>query len=90
MKVTSIMLLKTHIEKMSETGLSIICMKTRHIKGALHYIYENKSFIKFKEQLRTGLAMDNWAIWRVQGHIRLASLGSLMALTASRSLTAES
>jgi hypothetical protein len=42
MKVTSIMLLKTHVEKMSETGLSIICMKTRNIETALHYIYENK------------------------------------------------
>jgi hypothetical protein len=26
--------------KMSETGLSIIYMKTMHIKDALHYIYE--------------------------------------------------
>ena len=42
MKVTSIMLLKTHIEKMSETGLSIICMKTMNIEDALHYIDENK------------------------------------------------
>jgi hypothetical protein len=41
MKVTSIMLLKTHIEKMSETGLSIICMKTMNIEDALHYIDEN-------------------------------------------------
>jgi len=42
MKVTSIMLLKTHAEKMFETGLSIICMKTMNIEDALHYIYENK------------------------------------------------
>jgi len=40
MKVTSIMLLKTHVEKMSETGLSIMCMKTMHIRDALHYNYE--------------------------------------------------
>jgi len=40
MKVTSIMLLKTHIEKMSETGLSIISMKIMHIEAALHYMYE--------------------------------------------------
>ena len=40
MKVTSIMLLKTHVEKMSETCLSIIYMKTSHIEAALHYIYE--------------------------------------------------
>ena len=42
MKVTSIMLLKTHIGKMSETGLSIMCMITMHIEDALHYIYDNK------------------------------------------------
>ena len=42
MKVSPIMLLKTHIEKMSETGLAIICMKTMHIEDACHYIYENK------------------------------------------------
>ena len=42
MKVTSIMLLKTNVEKMSETGLSIICIKIRHLEAALHYIDENK------------------------------------------------
>ena len=40
MKVSPIMLLKTHVEKMSETGLSIICMKTMHIEATLHYMYE--------------------------------------------------
>ena len=42
MRVTSIMLLKTHGEKMSENGLSIIYMKIRHIDVDLRYIYENK------------------------------------------------
>ena len=42
MKVTSIMLLKTHVEKMSETSLSIICMKTMHLKVAFHYMYDKK------------------------------------------------
>ena len=46
MKVTSIMLLKTHVEKMSETGLSTICMKTRDLKVALHYIYDRKGVIE--------------------------------------------
>jgi hypothetical protein len=40
MKVSPIMLLKTHVEKMSETGLAIISMKIRHIETARHYIYE--------------------------------------------------
>ena len=42
MKVTSIMLLKTHIETMSETRLSTIYMKTKHLEAPLHYMYENK------------------------------------------------
>ena len=42
MKVSPIMLLKTHVEKMSETGHAIICMKTKHLEAARHYIYENK------------------------------------------------
>ena len=37
------MLLKTRIEQMSETGLSIIYMKTMYIEDALHYIYERKA-----------------------------------------------
>ena len=40
MKVSPIMLLKTHVEKMSETGHAIICMKIRHIEAARHYIHE--------------------------------------------------
>jgi len=43
MKVSPIMLLKTHVEKMSETGHAIICMKTKHLKAQRHYIYEKKS-----------------------------------------------
>jgi hypothetical protein len=42
MKVSPIMLLKTHVEKMSETGHAIICMKTRNIKVARHYMFEKK------------------------------------------------
>ena len=42
MKVSAIMLLKTHVSKMSETGLAIISMKTMHIEDACHYIDENK------------------------------------------------
>ena len=40
MKVSPIMLLKTHVEKMSETSRAIISMKTRQIEAARHYIYE--------------------------------------------------
>ena len=42
MKVSPTMLLKTHIEKMSETGHAIICMKTRNLDVARHYIHDNK------------------------------------------------
>jgi hypothetical protein len=42
MKVSSIMLLKTHGENLSETGLSIMLMKIKQIKAALHYIHEKK------------------------------------------------
>ena len=40
MKVSPIMLLKTNVEKMSETGHAIICMKTHNIEAARHYMYE--------------------------------------------------
>ena len=40
MKVSPIMLLKTHIEQMSETGHATIYMKTSNIEAARHYIYE--------------------------------------------------
>jgi hypothetical protein len=43
MKVSPIMLLKTHVEKMSEIGHATIYMKIKHIEDARHYIYENKS-----------------------------------------------
>jgi hypothetical protein len=41
MKVSPIMLLKTHVEKMSETGHAIIYRKTMDIEDARHYIDEN-------------------------------------------------
>ena len=41
MKVSPIMLLKTHVEKMSETGHAIMCMKTQDIEVARHYIHDN-------------------------------------------------
>jgi hypothetical protein len=40
MKVSPIMLLKTHVEKMSETSHAIMCMKIRHIEASRHYMYE--------------------------------------------------
>jgi hypothetical protein len=40
MKVSPIMLLKTHIEEMSENGHAIISMKIQHIEVARHYVYE--------------------------------------------------
>jgi len=40
MKVSPIMLLKTHVEEMSEAGHAIICMKTLHIEAARHYVYD--------------------------------------------------
>jgi hypothetical protein len=36
------MLLKTHVEKMSDCGLSMMLMKTRHLHESFHDIYENK------------------------------------------------
>ena len=41
MKVSPIMLLKTHIENMSETGYATISMKIMNIEDARHYMYEN-------------------------------------------------
>ena len=40
MKVSPIMCMKTHVEKMSETGHAIICMKTMHLEAARHYMYD--------------------------------------------------
>ena len=42
MKGTSIMLLKTNGEKMSEIGLSTMLMKIRNIEAAFHYSNEKK------------------------------------------------
>jgi hypothetical protein len=42
MKETSIMLLKTNGEKMTEIDLSIMLMKTRNIEVDFHYIDDNK------------------------------------------------
>ena len=42
MKVSPIMLLKTHIEKMSETGHATICMKTMNLEASRHYMYDKK------------------------------------------------
>jgi hypothetical protein len=39
---SAIMLMKTHIEKMSETGFAIILMKTQLLILLCHYIIENK------------------------------------------------
>ena len=41
MKVSAIMLLKTHVVKMSKTGLATISMKTVHLGEACHFMYEN-------------------------------------------------
>ena len=38
----AIMLLKTHLEKMSVLGLAIISMKIKGLFGYSHYVYENK------------------------------------------------
>ena len=37
-----IMLMKTHIENLSETGLAIMFMKTQALISLCHYITENK------------------------------------------------
>jgi hypothetical protein len=76
MKVTSIMLLKTHGEKMSETGLSIIYLKTKHIKVALYYIYENKMFVEIAERLGTGSNMDDRRVseyWAIQALVSICT-----------------
>jgi len=40
MKVSPIMLLKIHVEKMSGQGEASMSMKTGHIDNYLHYSYE--------------------------------------------------
>ena len=42
MKDRAIMLLKTHIEKMSDYELAIISMKIKGLFRPSHYVYENK------------------------------------------------
>jgi hypothetical protein len=42
MQVTSIMLLKTNVEKMPENKLSIILMKIRWLFSPFHYVDEKK------------------------------------------------
>jgi len=39
---SAIMLMKTHIEKLSETGFAIMCMKTQVLIFSCHYVIENK------------------------------------------------
>jgi hypothetical protein len=36
------MLLKTHVEKMTDNDLSIMLMKKHELSRYLHYIYDNK------------------------------------------------
>jgi hypothetical protein len=49
MKDSAIMLLKTHIEKMSVFGLAIISMKIIGLSCACHYVYEKtRGYRKFK------------------------------------------
>jgi hypothetical protein len=42
MRDRAIMLLKTHLEKMSVFGLAIMSMKRNGLFQASHYVYENK------------------------------------------------
>jgi len=49
MKVTSIMLLKTNIEKMPEFRLSIILMKQKKLKPSFHYVDEKKWSYKCRD-----------------------------------------
>jgi hypothetical protein len=46
MKATSIMLLKTNVEKMPETGLSIMLMKKKELQPSFHYVDDNKASYK--------------------------------------------
>jgi hypothetical protein len=39
---SAIMLMKTHVEKMSEAGLAIMFLKTQALIFSCHYIIENK------------------------------------------------
>jgi len=45
------MLLKTHIEKMSEYGQATICMKINNIEVARHYVDEINGFPLAKTKL---------------------------------------
>jgi hypothetical protein len=42
MGMSAFKLLKTHIEKMSVSDLSMMLMKTRQLKLSLHHVDENK------------------------------------------------
>jgi hypothetical protein len=66
-KVSPIMLLKTNIEKMSETTQAIISMKTMHIKVARHYVDEkNRGYSKCSK--RKAKARDEYRCsdWRAR------------------------
>ena len=40
---SAIMLMKTHVEKMSETGLAIMFMKTQALISVCHYVDDNQA-----------------------------------------------
>jgi hypothetical protein len=40
---SAIMLVKTHVEKMSETGLAIMFMKTQALISVCHYVNDNQA-----------------------------------------------
>ena len=43
---SAIMLMKTHVEKMSETGFAIMFMKTQALILVCHDVYDNKGSYK--------------------------------------------
>ena len=40
---SAIMLMKTRVEKMSETGFAIMLMKTQALIFVCHYVYDNNA-----------------------------------------------
>jgi hypothetical protein len=60
MKDRAIMLLKTHIEKMSVLGLAIISMKISGLSCSSHYVYEKKwTYLKPQIENEMGTNVEN-------------------------------
>ena len=63
LKDRAIMLLKTHIEKMSDNGLAIISMKIKGLFRSSHYVYEKKwTYLKPQIENEMGANVENRSV----------------------------